>query len=167
MLSGAGRIPQGQLLVLVPVVSSLEPGMKVADPPCLLGREEGSCNGMPQAAGVGLQKDCGTSHELQDPRSQGRSQVGALGGQQRAAGGGEAELPLEGVVGGEEGLLQRRLVEEEEDEVQDGVRPLHRGEKGLVNRQATPALPRPPPWRDTPGWRGQLALLSSTKWAQR
>lgn len=91
--------------------------MKVADPPCLLRPEEGSCDGMPQAAGVGLQEDSGTSHELQDPRSQGRSQVGALGGQQRAVGGDEAELPLEGVVGGEEGLLQRRLVEEEGDEV--------------------------------------------------
>lgn len=131
---GSGRSLQGQLLASVPVVSPLEPGMKVADPPRLLGREEGRCDGVPQSAGVGLQEDRGTSHELQDPRGQGGSREGALGGQQRAAGGGEAELPLEGLVGRVEGSLQGPLVEEEGDEVQDSVGSL-RGEKGQVNRQ--------------------------------
>lgn len=49
---------------------------------------------------------------MQDPRSQRGRQVGALGRWQQAAGGGGAEFPLEGVVGGEEGALQRWPVEE-------------------------------------------------------
>lgn len=134
-VSGSGRRLQGRLLASVPVVSPLEPGMKVADPPRLLGREEGSCDGVPQSARVGLQEDRGTSHQLQDPGGQRGGREGALGGQQRAGGGGEAELPLEGLVGGVEGFLQRRLVEEEGDEVQDGVDSLRKGEKGQVNRQ--------------------------------
>lgn len=124
-VSGSGRSLQGQLLASGPVVYPPEPGMKVADPPCLLGREEGSCDGVPQSAGIGLQEDRGTSHKLQDPRSQGGGRVGAPGGQQWAARGREAELPLEGLVGRVEGFLQRRLVEEEGDEVQDSVGSLH------------------------------------------
>lgn len=114
---GSGRSLQGQLLASVPVVSPLEPGMKVVDPPRLLGREEGRRDGVPQSAGVGLQKDHGTSHQLQDPCCQGGGREGALGRQQRAARGGEAELPLEGLVGRVEGFLQRPLVEEEGDKV--------------------------------------------------
>lgn len=103
--------------------------MKVADPPGLLGREEGSGDGVPQAPGVGLQQDRGTSRQLQGPGHQGGGGAGALGGQQRAARGGEAELPLQGVVSGEEGALRRGLVEEEGDEAQDRVRGLQRGIK--------------------------------------
>lgn len=140
--------------------------MKVVDPPCLLGREEGSCNGVPKAAGVGLQEDRGTSQELQDPRRQGGSQGGALGGQQRAAWGGEAELPLEGIVSGEEGVLYRRLIEEEGDEAQDGVCSLHKGEKGKVNRQTLQPFPVPHHLQPLAGLE-ESNLLSSTKWAQK
>lgn len=96
---GSGRSPQERLLVSLPLVAPLEPGVKVADPPCLLRPEEGSCDGVPQPTGVCLQQDRGTSRELQDPGGQRGGRVGALGWQQRAARGGEAELPLEGVVG--------------------------------------------------------------------
>ncbi|KAL0594883.1 hypothetical protein AAY473_035071 [Plecturocebus cupreus] len=64
---GTGRSPQGQLVALVPVVSLLEPCMQVADPPRLLGREEGSGDGVPQAAGIGLQEHHGARQELQGP----------------------------------------------------------------------------------------------------
>ena len=83
-------------LASVPVVSSLEAGMKVADPLGLLGPEEGGGDAVPQAAGVGLQEDRGASRELQGACSQGRGCVRALGGQQRAAWGSEAQLPLAG-----------------------------------------------------------------------
>lgn len=77
---GAGRSPQGQLLALVPVVSSLKPGVQVADPPRLLGCEEGSGDGVPQAAGVGLQEHRGARQELQGPRGQRGSRAGTPGG---------------------------------------------------------------------------------------
>ena len=75
--------------------------MKVADPLGLLGPEEGGSDAVPQAAGVGLQEDRGASRELQGACSQGRGRVRVPGGQQRAAWGSEAQLPLEGVVGRE------------------------------------------------------------------
>lgn len=139
----AGRRPHGQPLASVPVVSVLKPGVKVVDPPCLLGGEEGSSDGVSKALGVGLQQDGGASRQLQGPGSQGSGGVGALGGQQRAARGDEAELPLEGVVSREEGALRRRLVEEEGDEAQDCVRSLQRGDKGQVNRQTLQPVPVP------------------------
>lgn len=128
-------------LASVPGVSSLEAGMKVADPPGLLGPEEGGSDAMPQAAGIGLQEDCGASRELQGARSQGRGHVRALGRQQRAAGGSEVQLPLEGAVGGEVGVLRRRLVEEEGDVAQDGVGSLQKGGKGQVSRHPSRSLP--------------------------
>lgn len=131
---GAGWSLQGQVLASVPAVSLLELDVKVADPPCLLGHKEGSGNGVPQTQGIGLQEDRGASHELQGPSSQRGGGMGALGGQQWAAGGGEAEHPLEGVVGGEEGTLWRRLVEEEGDKAQDCVGSLQKGERSQVNR---------------------------------
>lgn len=131
----AGGRPQGRSLASLPLISALEPGVQVADPPCLLGGEEGGGDGVPQAPGIGLQQDGGSSRQLQGPGSQTGSSVGALGGQQRAARGGEAELPLEGAVSGEVGALRRWLVEEEEDEIQDCVCGLQRGEKGQVNRR--------------------------------
>lgn len=138
-VSGSGRSLQGRLLASVPVVSPLEPGMKVAGPPGLLGGEEGSRDGVPQAAGVGLQEDGGPSQELQEPRGQGGGPERAPGGQQRAARGGEAELPLQGLVGRVEGFLQRRLVEEEGDEVQGGVDGLQKEKK----RPSQPTDARP------------------------
>ena len=125
----------------VPVISSLEAGMKVADPPGLLGPEEGGSNAVPQAAGIGLQEDRGASHELQGTCSQERGRVRALGGQQRASGGSEAQLPLEGVVGREVRVLWRRLVEEEGDEAQDGVLSLQKGGKDQVSRHPGHSLP--------------------------
>ena len=117
--------------------------MKVADPPCLLGGEEGGSDAVPQAAGVGLQEDSGASDQLQGACSQGGGCVRALGGQQRAARGDEAQLPLEGAAGREEGALRRRLVEEERDEAQDGVCSLQKGEKGRVSRQTPQPFPAP------------------------
>lgn len=115
--------------------------MKVADPPCLLGLEEGGSDAVPQATGVGLQEDRGASDELQGACSQVGGCVRVPGGQQRAARGDEAQLPLEGVVCREEGALQRRLVEEERDEAQDGVCSLQKGEKGQVSRQTPQPFP--------------------------
>lgn len=150
-VSRSGWSSPGQLLGLVPVVSSLEPGLKVADPPCLLGLEEGGSDAVPQAAGIGLQEDRGASHKLQGTSSQWGSCMWALGGQQRAAGGGEAQLPLEGVVGREEGALWRQLVEEEGDEAQDSVCSLQKGGKGRVSKH-TPATPFLPPETDRCSW---------------
>lgn len=129
-VSGAGGSLRGQLLASVPVVSALEPGAKVLGPPGLLGREEGRSDGVPQAPGVGLQQDGGAGRQLQGAGGQGGGRLGALRRQQPAARGGEAELPLERVVGREEGALRGRLVEEKGDEAQDRVRGLERGEKG-------------------------------------
>lgn len=155
-MSGAGGGLRGQLLASAPVVSALEPGVKVAGPPGLLGREEGSGDGVPQAPGVGLQQDGGAGRQLQGAGSQRGGRVGALRGQQPAALGGEAELPLEGPVSREEGALRRRLVEEKGDEIQDRVRGLERGEKGQVNRRSSHPL--------SPATRAGLS--SSAKWAQ-
>ena len=152
-------------LASVPVVSSLEAGMKVADPLGLLGPEEGGGDAVPQAAGVGLQEDCGASRELQGACSQGRGCVRALGGQQRAAWGSEAQLPLEGVVGREVGVLQRWPVEEEGEEAQDGVSSLQKGGKGQVSRHPGHPLPHK---QMLLGWTGPtFPARMSAKWARK
>lgn len=105
--------------VVTPVVSPLEPGLQVAKPPGLLGWEEGGGDGVPQAPGIGLQYQGGTSQQLQGARGQRSGDTGRLSLRQMAVVGCEAQLPLEGALHRGKHALHRRLVEDEEDEVQD------------------------------------------------
>lgn len=98
-------------------MSPLEPGLQVAKPPGLLGREKGGCDGVPQAPGVGLQHQGGARQQLQGARNQRSSDTRRLSLRQMAVLGREAQLPLEGALHRGKHALHRRLVEDEEDEV--------------------------------------------------